>query len=87
MPQSDVARAGSPVVAFPRPRFLAKVHHSVHHDVFVHLERHEDDVYNGHEEGVEQEGREHASLTKALFYSTLPEHTPSLSRTHARMPS
>ena len=71
MPQSDVFRTGSPAVPSPRPtgpRFLSQMHQSVH-DVFVRLKTRVGYVYNHREESVEQEGREHAPLAKALFYS------------------
>ena len=66
MPQSGVARAGSPAVASPRPLFLTQMHQSIH-DVFVRLETRGGHVYNRREEDVEQERREHAPLAKALF--------------------
>ena len=39
------------------------------HDAFVRLETRGGQVYNRHEEDVEQEGCNHAPLTKALFPS------------------
>ena len=39
------------------------------HDAFVRLESRGGQVYNRREEDVEQEGCEHAPLTKALFHS------------------
>ena len=68
MPHSGVARTDSPAVASPRPSFLPKVYQSVH-DAFVRLETRGGHVYNRREEDVEQEGREHALLMKALFHS------------------
>ena len=56
---------------FPPPLLLRHVHQSVH-DVFVRLETHVGHVYKSHKEDPEQEGREHASLAKALFHSEPP---------------
>ena len=42
------------------------------HDAFVRLETRVGHVYNHREEDVEQEGRKHAPLVKALFHSKLP---------------
>ena len=75
MPQSGVARTGSPVVASPRPLFLPQVYQSVH-DTFVRLQTRGGYGYNRREEDVEQEGREHASLTKALFHREPPQAHP-----------
>ena len=46
------------------------------HDAFVRLETRGGYVYNRREEYVEQEGREHAPLTKALSHSELPRAHP-----------
>ena len=81
MPQSGVARTDSPAVAFPRPPappppFLPQVYQSVR-DAFVRLEtRGGHVVYNRREKDVEQDGREHAPLTKALFHSKPPRAHP-----------
>ena len=40
------------------------------------LKRVKDHVYNRREEDVEQEGREHAPLTRALFHSETPRAHP-----------
>ena len=87
MPQSVVARTGSPAAAPPAPHllFLLSVHQSVR-DVFVHFETCIDHVYNRREEDVEQEGREHA-WRRHCFTANHSEHTLSSSRAHARMPS
>ena len=55
----------------PRLPFLSRVYQSVH-DAFVRLESRGGHAYNHHEEGIEKEGREHAPLTKAWFYSEPP---------------
>ena len=68
MPQSDVSRTSSPLVASSRPRFLPQMNQNVDH-VFVHLQTRVSHVFNHREEDVEQERREHASFTKALFHS------------------
>ena len=68
MPQSGVARTDSPTVVFPRPPFLPQVYQSVH-DAFVRLEIRGGHVNNCREGDFEQEGREYAPLTKALFHS------------------
>ena len=77
MPQSGVARTNSPAVAFPRPPApsLPQVYQSVH-DVSVRLETRGGHVYNRREEDVEQEGREHAPLTKDMFHSEPPRAHP-----------
>ena len=78
MPQSGVARTDSPAVAsprLPRPLFFPQVHQNIH-DTFVRLGTHGGHVYNRREEDVEQEGREHAPLTKALFHSKSPRVHP-----------
>ena len=59
----------------PPPRFLPQVHQSVH-DVFIPLERRGSHLCNRREEDVEQEGREHAPLTKAVFHSESPRAHP-----------
>ena len=59
----------------PRPPFLPQVCRSVH-DAFVHLETRGGQVYNRREEDVEQEGCEHAPLTKASFHSKPPRAHP-----------
>ena len=46
------------------------------HDAFVRLKTRGGQVYNRREEDVEQEGCEHAPLTKALFYSESPREHP-----------
>ena len=46
------------------------------HDAFVRLETSTGHVYNRREEDVEQEGREHAPLTKTLFHSKPPRAHP-----------
>ena len=71
MPQSGVARTGTPAVACPRALFLPQLHKSVH-DMFVRLETRVGHVYSRREEDVEQERREHAPLAKALFHSEPP---------------
>ena len=79
MPQSDVSRTGSPLVATPHPPplspFLPRMHQSVH-DVFVRLEARVGHVYNHRETYIEQEGHEHAPLTKGLFNSEPPRAHP-----------
>ena len=79
MPQSGVARTDSPTVAPPppppRPPFLPQVYQSVH-DAFVRLETRGGHVYNRREEDVEQDGRERAPLTKALFHNEPPRAHP-----------
>ena len=77
MPQSGVSRAGSPVVASPAPhsQFFRYVHQSIH-DFFIRLETRLDHVYNCCEEDAEQEGREQAPSTKALFHSEPPRAHP-----------
>ena len=59
----------------PQPPLSFKVHESVH-DVFARLETCVGPVYNRREEYVEQERREHAPLTKALFHSKPPQVHP-----------
>ena len=74
MSQRGTTRIGSPAVAFPRPPqplFVPWVHQSVY-DVFVRLEIHIGHVYDNRKEVVEQEGRKHAPLVKALFPSESP---------------
>ena len=51
----------------PRSRFLPQMHQSIL-DVFFCLEIRVGHVYNHREEDVEQEGCEHAPLTKAMFH-------------------
>ena len=80
MPQSNVFRTGSLAVPSPRPtapRFLPKMHQSVH-DVSVRLETLVGYVYNRREENIEQEGRENATLAKALFHSKPPQAHPAV---------
>ena len=74
MSQRGTTRIGSPAVASsrpPQPLFVPWVHQSVY-DAFVRLEIHIGHVYDHHKEVVEQEGREHAPLVKALFPSEPP---------------
>ena len=59
----------------PRPRLILQVHQSVH-GVFVRLETRVGHVYSRHKEDVEQEGRQHAPLMKALFYGKPPRAHP-----------
>ena len=59
----------------PPPPFFPQVHQSVH-DTFVRLETRIGHVYSRREDDVEQEGREHAPLTKALFHSEPPQPHP-----------
>ena len=70
MPQSGVARTGSPAVTPSRPPPLSfrQMHQSAH-DVFVRLETHVGHVYSRREEYVEQDGCKHTPLTKALFHN------------------
>ena len=75
MHQSGVARTGSPEVASPHPLFLPQMHQSVN-DVFVRLETRVGHAYNRRKEDVEQEGRDHTSLAKALFHSEPPRAHP-----------
>ena len=91
MPQSSVARTGTPPAIPPppplHPPFLPQTHQTVH-DVFDRLNTCGCHVYDRREKYVEQEGREHAPLTKASFHSANhPEHTLSSSRAHACMQS
>ena len=58
-----------------RPRFLPRVHQSVH-DILVCLETRVGNVYNRLEEYVEQEEREYAPLTKTLLHSGSPRAHP-----------
>ena len=58
-----------------RPHFLPQVHQSVY-DAFVRLKKRGGHVYSRREEDVEQEGREHAPLTKAMFHSEPPRAHP-----------
>ena len=57
------------------PLFLTRVLQSVH-DVFVRLKTRVGHVYNRRQEDVEQEGREHARLAQAMFYSEPPRAHP-----------
>ena len=66
---------GSGFLSPPRPPFLSQVYKSVH-DAFVRLETRGGHVYNRREEDIEQEGREHAPLTKALSHSKRPRAQP-----------
>ena len=75
MPQIGVATTDSRAVASPRPPFLPQVYQSVH-DAFVRLGTRKGHVYNRREKYIEQEGREHAPLTKALFRSKPPRAHP-----------
>ena len=50
--------------------------HQSAHDAFVRLETRGGHVYHRREEDVEQEGREHAPLAKALFHSEPPPAHP-----------
>ena len=79
MPNSDVARHGSPAISprVPSPLFLflVNVYQSVQ-DVFVHLETRVGHGYNRREGDVGQEGRQHVFLTKTLFYSEPPRAHP-----------
>ena len=59
----------------PPPFSSPQLHQSVR-NVFVRLETRVGHVYNRHEEEVEQDGREHAPLTKALFYREPPRAHP-----------
>ena len=61
----------------PRPSLFVHVHQSVH-DAFVRLETRGGHVYNRRVENIEQEGREHAPLTKALFHSEPPRAHPAV---------
>ena len=76
MPRSGVARTDSPAVASPRPPLFPQVYQQSVHDAFVRLETRGGHVYNRREEDVEQEGREHAPLTKALLHREPPRAHP-----------
>ena len=67
---------------FPRHCFLFKVHQSAH-EVFVLLETHVGHVYRRRKH-VQEEGREHASLTKTMFQSE-PSQAQPVVEPHARM--
>ena len=75
MPQSDVIGTGSTLVDPPRPRLLTPMPQSVH-DVSVRLGTRVGHAYNLRKEDVEQEGREHAPLTKTRFHSEPPRVHP-----------
>ena len=49
-------------------------------NAFARLETRGGHIYNRREEDMEQEGREHAPLTKALFHSESPRAHPILER-------
>ena len=76
------AKAASPAVTLrhlppppPHPPFLPQVYQSVH-DAFVRLETRGVHVYHRRKEDTEQEGLEHAPLTKASFHSEPPRAHP-----------
>ena len=75
MARTDSPTFASPAPPPPRPPFFPQVYQSVY-DAFVRLETGGGQVYNRSEEDVEQEGCEHAPLTKALFHSESPHAHP-----------